>query len=157
MTGKLLKFLFAYFLVFLFAYLALRIFGVYGIVLYVSTFLFLALVRYPRLRYLMNRKEVNGRSGHIYGFGDIGQIIPLIKIGRSSDEKSRLSSHNTAAPFGMIVYFNFPVNDAVYVERLLHQRYKFAHANREWFFILTPLMLFEILLLRFFGAGKISS
>jgi hypothetical protein len=151
------KFILSYFLIFLFAFLVFRIFDFLGIVLYFATFLFLALVRYPRLRYLMQRREIKDREGWIYCFGDKGQIIPVVKIGRSSDEKSRLSSHNTAAPFGMWVYFNFPVNDAVYVERLLHQRYKFAHLRLEWFFILTPLMLFEIILLRLFGAGKTRS
>lgn len=112
------------------------------------------LIRYFDLRYNLRRMEVRGRSGFIYIFSDIGQIIPVVKIGRETSQGSRLRAHKTAAPFGMITWCNVYVSDAVAAEAYMHRRYRMWRvSNRnEWFFIVNPFTFIDILLLRFLGS-----
>lgn len=126
----------------------------YLLIAYVGIVLIITLLRFPNLRYKLRKVEVRGRKGYLYGFADVGQLIPTIKIGREGDKGSRLASHRTAAPFGLMVFFNIAVKDAHYAERYLHRRYqKFRiRRNNEWFYFVSLEMFFEILLLRFFGA-----
>ncbi len=109
----------------------------------------LILLRQIELRYYLNKRVQGGRRGYIYAFSDIGQFLPTLKIGRETDKGSRMRSHNTAAPFGTIVWCNFPVPDSVYAEAYLHERYRWMRVNPrfEWFFVLNPLMLIDLILL----------
>lgn len=101
-----------------------------------------------------SRKERRGRKGYIYAFTDIGQLLPVVKIGRASDAHQRLSAHRTAAPFGLVTYCIAEVADDVYAEGYLHQRY--AHrrisSRNEWFWM-TPVMFWELVLIRVFFRG----
>lgn len=113
----------------------------------------IALTNYIPLRRELQRVEQRGRSGYLYGFFDRGTLLPCVKIGRESTLGSRLRQHRTAAPIGIRVVFSFPVRDAVYAEGVLHRRYAFSRlAGNEWFWYSGPVMVFEILLLRVFGA-----
>lgn len=110
---------------------------------------FIALIQFPRLRQQLYRRKMRGRAGWVYGFTDYGIWIPTVKIGRGSNEFDRLRAHRTAAPFGLKVYFNIPVPDAVWAEEYLHQRYAHLRFNLEWFAV-TPVMWFEMQLIRWF-------
>lgn len=95
------------------------------------------------------RKKKGGSSGYIYYFTDIGQLLPVVKIGRTNNLKRRLREHNTGAPFGMFVYCSFLVYDDSHAERYIHTRYDHLRIrpNGEWYW-LTPNVLIEILLLK---------
>lgn len=99
------------------------------------------------LRLSMQRMK-RGKAGYIYAFMDVGQVLPVVKIGRAKDVEQRLAAHRTAAPFGLLVVCRFKVRDAVRAETMLHHRY---HAYRvrksgEWFW-LTPHILLELVFL----------
>jgi hypothetical protein len=155
----LFKLFLSYGLLFIVSSILFETFGLIAPIIILLGYILLALARYPNLRYRLQRKEVNGRAGYLYVCSDKLQLLPTAKIGRESEKGSRLRSHRTAAPWGLRVWANFAVPDAVAAERLLHQRYATARVskNNEWFVFLTPLMFFEILLLRLFGAGKTRS
>jgi hypothetical protein len=86
------------------------------------------------------------RGGYVYIFYDVGQLIPVIKIGRGSNATDRLRAHRTAAPFGLVTLANIRVRDAVHAEAALHRRYQRVRvsARNEWFLVLTPVMVFEL-------------
>lgn len=114
------------------------------------------LLRQVELRRNLKKRLQGGRRGYIYAFSDIGQLLPTIKIGRETEKGSRMRSHRTAAPFGCIVWCNFWVGDSVYAESYLHERYRWYRINSrfEWFFILNPLMLIDLILLGKFNRDR---
>ena len=118
------------------------------ITLFVSAVMTLA--RYPALSIRLEKQEVRGRDGFIYVFSQVGQIVPVIKVGRETTKGSRIASHKTASPFGVFVWCTIPVKDAVYAERIFHERYSRYRVTRsnEWFYLFSPLMFIELLLLR---------
>lgn len=113
----------------------------------------LAFWNVKRLKRHFRRYKHRKRQGYIYVFADIGQVVPAVKIGRGSDDRSRLRSHQTAAPFGLLTIANFRVNDAVYVEKVLHYRYRQTRVSKrnEWFLVLTPVMMYELFFMRMLG------
>jgi len=125
----------------------------YAVLFGAAISLLCALVNYPMLRYRLRQVEQKGRGGYLYGFSDIGQLLPVIKIGRETEQAARLLQHRTAAPFGLHIWFSTYVPDTVYAEWFLHQRYSGQRYNKraEWFY-LTPVMWFELRLLGLFGA-----
>lgn len=113
-----------------------------------------ALVGFVSVRPALQRVRYDRRAsrGNLYAFTIAWLPFPVIKIGREAQLFSRLRQHRTATPFGLWTLFSIPVRDAVSAEAYLHQRYA---ANRlegnEWF-LWTPVMFFEVLLLSIFGA-----
>jgi len=117
---------------------------------------------YTRLKYKMHFKSRHGNKnksrrinrvrggGYIYAFSDIGIILPVVKIGRSADQNSRLRSHRTAAPFGIFVWWNVKVPDEVHGERVFHDHYAGLRYHLEWF-LFSPKMLVEFILIRLIG------
>src|SRR5688500_17717632 len=106
-----------------------------GFLAFLAACLIAALAGYPSMRRHLRHVEQRGRSGFLYGFYDRGNLFPGVKIGRESEERSRLRQHKTAAPLGIRIVFSFPVPDTVYAEWYLHQRYKFSRIKGgEWFF-----------------------
>lgn len=111
-----------------------------------------SLVMYPFMRKHFHIKEKSGRGGYIYCFFDLGTVVPAVKIGRETEKGSRLRQHKTAAPLGIVCLYNVRAKDAVYTESYLHSRYAVTRfKSNEWFSI-TPLILFDMILLRIFGA-----
>jgi hypothetical protein len=108
-----------------------------------------ALLRFPALRAALQRVEQRGRGGWVYAFYDRGQWLPVVKIGREAERFSRLAAHRTGAPFDVGVLFSVRVRDAVAAEALLHRRYAMSRYHLEWFMI-TPVMWFELRLIRWF-------
>lgn len=106
----------------------------------------------PLLRNLKTRKAYK-QKGYVYGFTDVGYVLPFIKIGLSKYEDSRMSSHRTAAAMGTILYLNLEVKDRRYVESYLHTHYKlfrlktYGLIDNEWF-IMLPHMLLDMLVIR---------
>lgn len=70
-----------------------------------------------------------------------------IKIGYTTNLKSRLSSYNTASPDGITIHGTFRIHQAIEIEKHLHNMYASKATNgnnREWF-NLTQLDLINIL------------
>jgi hypothetical protein len=111
------------------------------------------LLRQIELRRNLSKKAISGRRGYIYAFSDIGQIVPTLKIGRETEKGSRMRSHRTAAPFNVIVWCNFYVPDSVAAEAYLHNYYRWMRVSRhnEWFYVLNPLMLIDLIILGWFS------
>lgn len=101
------------------------------------------------LVYHVREKEKRGRKGYIYVFTDVGQLLPVVKIGRANNPEQRLAAHKTAAPFGLFVYCIARVDDDVYTERWLHKRYDRWRVSKknEWFWM-TPVMFYEFMIMR---------
>lgn len=151
--------------------LLISIYGVYALTIVVALLFFtagqvlqfiagytalctcIAIVRYPALRAELRRVEVRGRAGYLYGFFDRGNLLPAVKIGRESERYARLKQHRTAAPLGINVFFSIAVPDAVAAEAVLHRRYAASRLSprNEWF-MYTPVMFFELVLIRYIGA-----
>ena len=104
-----------------------------------------------RLRYLRRLLKLGakGRRGAIYGFTDLGQLMPVVKIGRAKHPQERLKAHRCAAPFGLFTYFILRVPNDRQAEYALHTLYARWRVRKsgEWFW-LTPLMLLDLFLLR---------
>lgn len=111
-----------------------------------------SLVLYPFVRKHFRVKDKPGRSGYIYCFFDLGTIVPAVKIGRETEKGSRLRQHKTSAPLGIICLYNVKAVDAVYSESYLHARYFLTRIPRKEWIIITPLVLFDSLIFRLFGA-----
>lgn len=107
-----------------------------------------SLVMYPYLRSRFNVIESKGRSGYIYCFFDLGTIIPAVKIGRETEKGSRLRQHKTAAPLGIVCLYNVKAKDTVYTESYLHSRYAITRFRSNEWFLITPLILFDLILIR---------
>lgn len=120
------------------------------LLVYLAFTLITSLLFYPSLSRSLDRRG-RGKTGYLYAFYDVGSIIPAVKIGREAKRGSRLASHNTAAPLGLVVLFNFKVNNDVEAERYLHDRYGGQRLlkRKEWF-VATPRLLLDCLLLRLF-------
>lgn len=114
----------------------------------------IAVVRFPSLYANIAYQEKSGRKGYIYAFTDIGQLAPVVKIGRANNPSQRLAAHKTAAPFGLMVYCVAAVSDDVAAESYLHDRYRRwrVSTQNEWFWM-TPLMFYELLLMRIILRG----
>lgn len=123
------------------------------VVLHIVSFLWAFLGMFNIWRNFRKRVE-RGRKGYIYAFTDLGQLLPVVKIGRASDADQRLSSHRTAAPFGLIVYCIAEVADDVYAENFLHRRHASwrISSRNEWFWM-TPVMFWELILIRILFKG----
>lgn len=90
------------------------------------------------------------KHGYVYGFYDFGNILPAVKIGRSNTKYARLRSHQTAAPLGILTFFNLQTRNAHHAEKVLHNTFSRLRVSKrnEWFFI-TPSLLIVLLILRF--------
>ena len=105
----------------------------------------------PLVKNINKRKA--SKSGYCYGFMDMGQVLPVVKIGLSSDKHSRLRSHKTAAPFGILTLFNIKVRDRAYTEQYLHTRYALCRLktygllDNEWF-LLLPTMVLDFIIIQ---------
>ena len=108
-----------------------------------------ALIAIPSLFRAFRSRDRGGTKGHVYAFTDWGQLLPVVKIGRAVDADQRLAAHKTAAPFGLLVFCVVAVRDDVLVERFLHDKYERwrISTRNEWFW-LTPVMLYELILMR---------
>lgn len=122
------------------------------------------LFRLPYVLKCLNTRKRTKRSGYVYAFTDIGQLLPLVKIGLASDDTGRLLSHKTAAPLGIVVFYNTRVIDRVHAERTLHglnpltriKNLTLGKINNEWF-ILTPDMVLDICVIRLYGDFSLRS
>lgn len=113
-----------------------------------------AVLSYPQITRDLNSVQQRGRAGYLYAFFDVGSAVPAVKIGRETRKASRLASHKTAAPLGIVTLFNFSVKDAVAAERYLHQRYAGLRLSQrnEWFCV-SPSLLVELILLAMLRKG----
>lgn len=143
------------FILLLFLNFTINPYPIIGLGLYISFTVLSACASYLYVSRMLNRVEQRGRSGYIYAFTDIGSIVPAVKIGRESTQEQRLNAHRTAAPLGIIVFCNFYVPDAVAAEGYLHRRYygQRLYSRTEWF-VLTPRLFVELILLRLIRRSK---
>lgn len=77
--------------------------------------------------------------GYIYYFRGTNKL--LVKIGRTKNLLSRLRSHRTANPYGIVVLGVVPVYDDVEAEKAIHSMFSVQRVSRrnEWFY-LSPLL-----------------
>ncbi len=72
-----------------------------------------------------------GCSGHVYVLRD--EATGLMKIGRATNIKNRLSAINTGSPTGITLVYSFEASDCQLHESVLHERYAEKRVRNEWF------------------------
>jgi hypothetical protein len=112
---------------------------------------FRALFDLLEIRRAMKKAVTRRNKGYIYAFTDIGQLFPVVKIGRAKDYKQRLMAHKTSAPFGLFTYCVCLCADSIYAENFLHKKHSRLRISKrnEWFW-LSPRLFFELILMRLF-------
>lgn len=85
---------------------------------------------------------------YIYVFRGGREAFWRVKIGRTNNLLSRLRSHRTANPFGIVVLMAFKTSDSVEAERFLHDEFSYSRIStrNEWF-TLNPRLLLSMVLL----------
>ena len=63
----------------------------------------------------------------------IGHPHGYVKIGRSTDPKKRLQSHQISCPYELWVIVQLPVEDSRAIESELHEEFEDTHVRGEWF------------------------
>lgn len=70
-------------------------------------------------------------AGHVYLIGS--HLYSWFKIGRSKTPKVRITDIGILLPFKVEVVAIWQAENYVYLESLLHRKYRLNHINGEWF------------------------